>query len=143
MRKIIAILLLMIYSVCSTGATIYLHHCGKSTFLSLDQSTKVSHENCPNCSKCQDKSSHEHGDSCKKGCCQDKELSLKSDSEQLQSKSTFADLINFAPAVVLIPWIMEQWKIFVDDPAQEYHSMAFIPIKDLEPVYILNCTYRI
>ncbi|MEI5985575.1 hypothetical protein E3D81_08850 [Sphingobacterium sp. CZ-2] len=68
---------------------------------------------------------------------------MKSDSEQLQSKSTFTDLINFAPAVVLIPWIMEQWKIFVDDPDQEYHSLAFIPIQDLEPVYILNCTYRI
>jgi len=144
MRKIVAIILLMIYSVCSTGATIYLHHCGKHTSYSIDQYSKVSHDNCPNCLKEHDNKEHTEDNSCcKDDQCKDRQIDLKSDSEQLQTKSSLQNLISFSPAIVLIPWIMEQWKEALDDNKQSNNQIVSIPIQDLEPVYLLHCNLRI
>lgn len=135
----------MIYSVCSTGATIHLHHCGKSTSLSLDVESKVSHDNCPTCASLHDGHLHETGDSCDlEDSCKDKSIELKSDIEQLQTKNSIQQLLNFSPAIVLIPWIMEQWKSILEDPTQlSLEHLASIPMQDLQPVYLLHCNFRV
>ena len=113
MRQIVAILLLLLYSVSSTGATIYLHHCGKSTQISLLKETKVTHSNCKICSKFHEGHDHSTNSDCKdKDDCKDRKVDLKSDKDQFQTKSSDQSSFNFTPAIVIIPWILDKyWKI--------------------------------
>src|SRR5690606_29940936 len=144
MRKIVAILLLTIYSVCSTGATVYMHHCGKRTLISVLDEEKVSHDRCPMCVEHHHNQQHSdpNANCCKdKDMCKDVQLELKSESEQLQS--SIQQLFNFSPAVVVIPWLLpylEQW--IEQDLKWNPHSEE-LQLSYTNPVYLLNCNFRI
>jgi len=146
MRQIVAILLLMIYSVCSTGATIYMHQCGKSTSISVLEEVLVSHDNCPMCIDHQ--MSHHENDQQDFPCedqdnCKDVQIELKSDIEQAQTKTFYGSLFNFIPTIVVIPWLIDYYDATID-----YAIPTLIPYRsslltDIDPIFLLNCTFII
>ncbi|WP_149527071.1 MULTISPECIES: hypothetical protein [Sphingobacterium] len=76
-----------------------------------------------------------------KDMCKDVQLELKSESEQLQS--SIQQLFNFSPAVVVIPWLLpylEQW--IEQDLKWNPHSEE-LQLSYTNPVYLLNCNFRI
>ncbi|SEF42285.1 hypothetical protein [Sphingobacterium lactis] len=149
MRKIVAICLLLIYSVCSTGATIYMHHCGKSTSISVLDVNKVSHDSCPLCSALHDE--HEHTDNdishefCATDDCKDVkvDLDLQSEADQLHSKIMAGKFFDFTPAIVLLPWILTNFDYLFDVDHQEIIPQKPALYAENHAVYILNCTFRI
>lgn len=137
-------MLLMIYSVCSTGATIYMHHCGKRTLISLMDEAEVTHQQCPFCVEHHHNQDHSESDgSCcsDNDMCKDVQVELKNDTEQQQS--SYQQLFHFYPAIVVLPWIspfIAQWL----EESKSQQIQATPPQWAYEnPVYILNCTFRI
>jgi len=146
MRQIVAILLLMIYSVCSTGATIYLHQCGKNTAISVLDDQLVSHENCPMCTDHQrtQQEKEQHHSACEdQNSCNDVQIELKNDIEQLQSKSIYGNLFNFSPSVVLLPWIIDYFEtsILMETPKLIPYKSSLLT--DIDSIFLLNCTFII
>ncbi len=121
-----------------------MHHCGKRTLISVLDEEKVSHDQCPMCIEHHHNQEHSEKDAscCKdKDLCQDVQIELKSESEQQQS--SIQQLFNFTPAVVVIPWLLpylEQWleqDLNLNTPS-ERTQLAYV-----NPVYLLNCNFRI
>ena len=146
MRQIVAILLLMIYSVCSTGATIYMHQCGKNTIISVLDEQLTSHDNCPMCTDHQrtheEKKQH-HSPCMDQDKCTDVQIELKTDIEQLQSKSIYGNLSDFSPSIVLLPWIIDYYtaSIAIETPTLIPYKSSLLT--DIDSIYLLNCTFII
>ncbi|MFZ4263386.1 hypothetical protein ACFRAE_15200 [Sphingobacterium sp. HJSM2_6] len=138
MRQIVATILLILYSVCSTGATIHLHHCGKNTDISWSQDAKKLHDQCPHCQDnhaeilfqqdlCTDSSS-----------CKDVQVELKSDYDQLQSKSSFDFNNPISPCFTILHWIVRSLYVPISlEQSSNYHHYSF-HIHD-DPVYLKHC----
>lgn len=145
MRKIVAILLLMIYSVCSTGATIYMHQCGKNTAISLLEDQLISHDNCPMCTEHQTTHQEEkqHSPCLDQDNCNDVQLEFKNDSEQLQSKSIFGNIFNFSPSIIVLPWIIEYFSASIENNTQTLIPYKSTLLTDIDSIFLLNCTFLI
>jgi hypothetical protein len=150
MKKIVAICLLLIYSVCSTGASIYMHHCGKSTLFSVLEEAKVSHDSCPMCVDMHKDHDHKDDQTSKSDCedshsCQDSQvdLELSSESDQVRSKILFGNIFDFSPAVVLIPWILSSWELIIEDQPQVPIPFKPALFAENHSVYLLNCSFII
>lgn len=137
----------MIYSVCSTGATIYLHHCGKNTVVSVLDKAKGSHDHCP---MCQDEdpgkpSPGDEGQTSHHEGCQDTDLNLdlKSETEQKQPTWIFGKMFDFSPAIVLLPWIWT-WLDGSTLPVTPIpRSIEPLAVANLQDTYLLHCIFRI
>ena len=147
MRKIVAICLLLIYSVCSTGASIHMHHCGKSTLFSVLQDARVSHESCPMCLDINQDHENQNVQSSDSHCednntCTDSrvDLELSSESDQSRAKIMFGNIFDFSPSIVLIPWIINTWEQIIGD--QPHPPTPFKPalLAENHSVYLINCT---
>ncbi|MGO1597833.1 MAG: hypothetical protein ACTHZ1_07570 [Sphingobacterium sp.] len=145
MRKIVAICLLLIYSVCSTGATIYLHHCGKNTIVSVLDKQKSSHDSCPMCveqsqnnSESNDRRSH-HDE------CQDVHVSLdlKAETEQPQPNWLFGKLFDLSPSIVLLPWILTHLELGTIEYTPVPPASQPLAVSDVQGTYLINCSFRI
>ncbi len=138
MRQIVATILLILYSVCSTGATIHLHHCGKNTDISLSQNSKSLHDQCPHCQDDHTESFIQH-DTCSEGnSCKDMQVELKSDSDQLQTKSSFDFTNQLSPIYTILHWIASH--VFVPISLEQpspYKHFTFHNNED--PVYLKHC----
>jgi len=145
MRKIVAICLLLIYSVCSTGATIYLHHCGKNTIVSVLDKQKGSHGNCPMCveqhhdnSESDDRA--DHHDECRDVHVN---LDLKSENEQPQPNWVFGKVFDLSPAIVLLPWILTHLELNAIDHTPVPPSIQPLAVRDVQGTYLINCSFQI
>jgi len=136
--------------VCSTSATIHMHHCGKSTLFSVFEEVKVSHDSCPMCAKSH--KGHDHQDhkeensSCSdQGNCKDSKINLELDSEidQNTTKVMLSHAFDFSPAVVIIPWILTSWEFILAENPQIPIVLKPSILTENSSVCILNCTFRI
>lgn len=150
MRKIVAICLLLIYSVCSTGASIHMHHCGKSTQFSVLEEAKVSHDSCPMCIELHKGHDHSHDDDSKSLCeedhsCKDSkvDLELTTENDQTRSKMLFGSIFDFSPAIVLIPWILTQWELVLNEKPEEPQPFKPALFAENHSVYLINCSFII
>jgi hypothetical protein len=93
MKKIIALMMLMIYSVFTAGVTVYSHYCaGKLSSLSILET------NSKGCDKC--------GKDMSKDCCKDAQQKLSLDDSQVKStlqlvEPDFSGLAIFVPTFSL------------------------------------------
>ncbi len=83
---------------------------------SVLEEAKVSHDSCPMCTDLH--KDHEHPDDLESNSqceddhtCQDSKVNLEltTESDQLRSKMLFGTAFDFSPAIVLIPWIINNW----------------------------------
>jgi hypothetical protein len=125
MKKLFVIVLLLVYGVASTGATLHFHYCcGKLDKIDL---SPVKHKGCG--------TDHEFG---KKSCCDNKEVTLNIGSDQSLIKYTnpsFSHLaVKAAQPEFFILGLIELKKsgsrLFAPPPLQ----------KDLNTLF---CTYRV
>lgn len=128
MKKIVVILLMLIYGVSSPGATLYVHYCcGKIDKIDFTGSKK---ENCP----FQNKISQ-------KGCCDNKEVELKIKSDykaETEVKAFFKvyDVtINSFAAVYSLNAVNSKRSL--------YFTNVSPPLSASIPLYISNCIFRI
>ena len=146
MRKFLAICLLLIYSVCSTGATIYLHHCGKNTIVSVLDKEKGSYDSCPMCAD-QHRSDATPGtefDRHHNGCHDVYlQLDLKSEIEQPQPNWLFGNTFDFSPFIVYLPWIITFKETGFDTYYASSSAAPPAAVADAQDTHLFNCTFRI
>jgi hypothetical protein len=126
LKKIVAILFLLVYGLSSTGATIQFHYCcGKLKTIKL---TQVAQKDC----------GMKHSAPAKKKCCDDKQIELKIKADQKAEQAvTFA---SWTPSILQqeLPIDLEQQVV-----SKAIVPEVFAPPPLGEPLYILHCVYRI
>ena len=125
LKKIVAIALLLVYGLSSSGMTISFHYCcGKLKDIKL---SPVTEKPC----------GMKHGFS-KKPCCDDKQIELKLKADQKTEQA--AKFIFPAPALT-----KQEADIFIFHPFVYSTRVPeiFAPPPLQNPLYILHCIYRI
>lgn len=143
-------MLLMIYALTSTGATVYYHECGQRSQISLsDENT--THSTCRFCSEKEQKHEkdhhcHEHShESCGivGDCCKDVQIELKNSEEQLTSTNLLKDMSTYAPVEIILYWIvLYPWieTIYTD---KALYVVDSAPPSTSTDTYLVNCNFRI
>lgn len=128
MKKYIVILLMLVYGLPSTGASIYLHYCcGKLD----DVSFTVKHAE-----GCMEEAAAEDED-----CCNSVAIDLKLDTDQQPLLKWMPQMNEAALAPAAIPY----WQAALPAFAALQSNRATGPPLALKgvPVYIKNCVFRI
>lgn len=139
MRKVIAILICMLFSFVSFGGNIYIHKCQEATLLSLYNS--IDAENCPFCAK----THHEEGcgtDNHCHGDCSNEIVPIDqlSQSNYQVSQPSFLDL---CPAIIPILWISTEMYSSTNVELFKRSYYIFTPTDSSPPpLYIRNCVFR-
>lgn len=151
MSRIFSIFLLFIYSLTSTGATVYIHSCGQNAQISIFEKQTNSadctfctgdHHSC--CIEAQDMMTedilactHEHS------CCTDVRVELSNGEEQALT-SLFKDFDTLSPAEFIIPWIIVFHHALFDASASAKPAVAtFAATTTFPNTYLVNCNFRI
>lgn len=127
MKKYIIILLMLVYGLPSTGASLYLHYCcGKLDAVSFSVQHK---EGC----------TQKEADS--KTCCNNFAIDLKLDADQ----QPFAPWIHFLPAATAPVTSLPVWQITVPFTEVLINTPSTGPpvTASSPPVYLKNCLFRI
>lgn len=147
MKRTLAILLLLLYTLTSTGATMYYHQCGQKTKISFSK-VDTGHDLCELCleKKGQDNSERENQMSCdlEKNCCSERLIELKNVEDQLAAYNFLQDFSSYIhPLEFLVPWILTGYS---DELIKRDQGLLFglssSPPKSKE-TYIFVCNFRI
>lgn len=150
MTRILSIFLLLIYSLTSTGATVYYHTCGQNSHISLT----VKDENAPSCIFCtgEEKTPSQERQHCeqpnvscqqKDTCCTDVQVELNNGDDQAVTH-LLKDFNTLSPAEFIIPWIMVFHHHWSDAPAPTQTSLAsLLPSGTFPNPYLVHCNFRI
>ena len=130
MKKIVALLLLTIYSFTTVGATIHMHYCmnkliGSSLYHSKEKS----------CEKC---GMHK---SATKGCCKDEHKFIKLEREHNQTLPLIS--ATFFNTPIVLPQFFTYNLVPVSLIIETYPASNAPPDIVGQKLYILNCIYRI
>ncbi len=126
MMRLLSIMLLMIYSLTSSGATVYYHACGQNLRVSLSEK-ESSHRTCDFCAS-EETAHHQHDADCTLGqqelscdpkgdCCTDVQVELKNSDDQL-TVNLLKDFHLLSPAEFIIPWILVFHQSWFDTAVQ-------------------------
>jgi len=127
MKKLIVILLLLVYGLSASGSTIYVHFCcGKIDAVKL---IPVKNSKCPVDHKIK-----------KPGCCDDKQLDLKISSDQ--KREVAIGLYLNVPSAIPPSFELQRDSRILFDQASHRHSSS-PPVHYLCNLYKLHCIYRI
>ncbi|SHM65670.1 hypothetical protein SAMN05444266_109372 [Chitinophaga jiangningensis] len=134
MKKLVALILALLYMGTSTGATLHMHYCmGKLITVNLWHSDKDKQV----CSKCGDN----QRPSCAKKCCKDEHKTVKYDNDQHVTDSAMAAMQQLA--VVTPVHFMGLQPVYITALVAEHPVSNAPPGNAKVPVHILHCTYRI
>lgn len=150
MIRFLSIFLLMVYALTSSGATVYYHECGQRSQISLSDNNST-HQTCRFCTEREknhekEHHCHEHNHlSCDIAgdCCKDVQIELKNSEEQLTSNNIIKDMSMFAPAEIILYWIvLHTWvdTAYLNKGQYVVNSAPPLPSTD---TYLINCNFRI
>lgn len=108
-KKVLVILLLVMYSASTMGATIHMHYC-----MNQFAGWSFSSEKKEKCSKCGMKNT---------GCCKDEKKQFKLSSEQ--QKAEYAQGLSWAPIIVTaipVPYLSPSIDILNKQPFAQIHA---------------------
>jgi len=129
MKKLIVSILLIVYFVSSTGATVQLHYC-MDQLVSWDISAKMKNK-CSNCGM----EKKGHG-----GCCKDESKFVKNDFDQKVTESMIAGIQFVSSAPVAFINISENCSSSLSEKYPIIHAPPLISGVD---ILIRNCVFRI
>lgn len=137
MKKIVILLLMFVYSMSTSGMTVYLHYCcGKLDKIQVAASEKPHCEpveDCGNQQKCDSYSDLGHAK-----CCFDQSVALKISAEQeplLLSKNCIQP-IHLVPTAIVV--------VTPQLAAQDVQPYTIVSAQyNLSPLHIRNCVFRI
>ena len=129
MKKLLTTILFILYFIASSGATIRLHYCGgKVVEWGLGKS-KSNDDKCPGC-----------GMKDKKGCCHDKETTIKISNNYQQSISNFQ---ISTPQFTLSDFLLKEDITLINVlPEPANIQLNFSP-QATPLLYLSNCVFRI
>ncbi|SFP62745.1 HYC_CC_PP family protein [Parafilimonas terrae] len=128
MKRILSILLFVVYATASSGATISFHYCmGKFIGWDIDKSDSG---NCDNCGM------HKQE---QQGCCNDAHASFNISKEQVSSVINFTPL-NHTEYTKNYPLVFIDYPLF--NSSIVFHRIE-IPPPRANPPFLLNCVFRI
>ncbi|AIM36946.1 hypothetical protein KO02_09765 [Sphingobacterium sp. ML3W] len=140
MKKILVILLSMVYLVLSSGFTQYAHLCKGTAMMQISLTNINDNPNSP-CAICVAK---EKGlDKKKKDCCKIEAQVFKTD-EAAKKQSSFKFSVKFWGDAIpnrTLGAVFDKG-LLLTASNHNYYSSAKIPLFN-RPLYILNCIYRI
>lgn len=126
MKKLLIIMLVLVYGLSASGATIHLHYCCGEL-----ENVSFTTEHNPNCPQ---------KDSDWKGCCDTKKLDLKIAADQnlvAQWADSFLSLgISLVTAEYQVP-------VTLFNPAFETYPTGPPPVKSTIPLFLRNRVFRI
>jgi len=124
MKKILVILLLLVYGGSVSGTTLYFHYCcGKLRNIDL---TPIEHKGCG-----------QHSQMDKQSCCQSQSLELKVKSEH-QSEPSFSPLYKCS--------ILPPEEVFATPVIENFRTVpkaGLSPPLPVSSLFILHCVFRI
>jgi hypothetical protein len=126
LKKIVAILFLLVYGLSSTGATIQFHYCcGKLKTIKL---TQVAQKEC----------GMKHSAPGKRKCCDDKQIELKIKADQKAEQAV--KFTSWSPSIA-----KQELPIVVEKPvvSKAIVQEVFAPPPLGNTLYIFYCVYRI
>lgn len=130
MKKLFASILMILYLVPAVGITVSAHFCGGElmTISHFDKGEKKCF--------CGNKKMQ-------KGCCEDKQLTLKMDDSH-QKTELLAPVFTAAPAIVPAAYPVANYLSFtVQSIDKVSHSLFHPPNLYKKPLYLLNRVFRI
>ncbi|EEI91917.1 hypothetical protein HMPREF0765_2488 [Sphingobacterium spiritivorum ATCC 33300] len=151
MRKWIAAVLLLIYSLTTSGAAFYFHICGNDQEHIISVADKSSHKNCPLCTKKAPSEASKKSGSChtdakpdKKHVCKDVVVDLEKASDNYYSNNNQIKNFNlFTPSIITLLWVYN-FNIFeelaIEHQIAQTNSTALVRQQDS---YLLHCNFRI
>lgn len=144
MKVLLAYILLFLYTLTCTGASVYMHHCSAGAFtLSQESSTT----NCPLCKKMHnkqqdDQKTNKHACADKDDCCKDLKIDLKKGQQDTENAANAFSFVSLAPAIATIHWIINF--------QSECAGRTLGEIRDntsahnaTSPPYLKHCSFRI
>lgn len=141
MKRFLAILLCMIYTMVSFGGSVYMHNCCGGTSISLYE--KAGHDVCPICTKKQKEEAHSSKHkTCSDGKCSDIEIKI----DQLANKLFFGHSnfsVESTPAILTRFWINLKPISFEHEQQKLPIRYSFVFTDSSPPTFLLNCIFRI
>ena len=132
MKKLLTLILAILYMASSTGATFHMHYCmGKLV------EVKLWHKDGQKCSKC----GAEPKSACAKKCCKDEHKTIKLEKDQ-KATENILPFIQL-PAIFLPVTYFEQPERCTASLLEEYPVSNAPPRSNKVHTHILNCTFRI
>ena len=128
-KKILAVILCIVYGVASSGATVNFHYCmGK--FTGWDVKADAAHK-CSNCGMQKEKT---------KGCCNDEQATIRLKKDQL------ASTINDVPGNQII-YLQHQYPSLIQSALTSdndvFQSIHGPPLMQIISPFMLHCVFRI
>ena len=147
MKRILAFILLCFYTLTSTGATVYIHHCADVFFIRSSKQVDMETKSCPHCKSltpaAPKKDSSSSCEVSKSSCCTDVPISLTKGTEKSElSVNSINQSLAIVPTSITLHWIPTSIPDFLADAATPAAAdIAFLP-PPISP-YLLHCTFRI
>lgn len=137
MKKFITLILCFLYTFVTFGGSVFVHHCGENSQLSIYE--KYSHGSCPLCSH--SKLADTKTDGCKSGNCKDIEIKINQLSDKLFSAKK-SEKFNLEPIILQRFWIELLSFNFQTPTTTIVESFLLKNTESSPPSYILNCNFR-
>ncbi len=147
MRKLVSIVLLLVYALSSSGISLYVHYCcGLPHGLAINDHPE-SHDPCSLCTE-----SNHHGDaSCEDEVCELGVIHHGCQDVRLDTVDATTEHITYAdksatsiaqPVEIALLWNVDMNPFVVDGLVFAFADSS-PPLTSSVPIFIFNCTYRI
>lgn len=132
MKKVLTLILAILYMSSSTGATFHMHYCvGKLV------EVKLWHKDVNKCSKCGNKENKK----CGKNCCKDEHKTVKLEKDQKTGENA-PRFMQFAALAMPVSYV-ELPQVYTVSLLEEFPVSKAPPRSSKVHTHILNCTFRI
>ncbi|TDS15886.1 hypothetical protein [Sphingobacterium paludis] len=146
MKVFVAYIMMVLYAVTCTGATVYMHRCQEGDLIVLKTKKESMPDACPHCMEsegCAENSNDTQTD-CheKENCCSEIVLDLRKGETKMENASNMLPLFTTSPAILTLFWILPipdsndhvfQAPVFQSSPTSVTDS----------PPYLIHCNFRI
>lgn len=141
MKRFLALLICIIYTMVSFGGSVYMHNCCGGTSISIYE--KTGHDACPLCTKHEEqKSDSEHHNTCSDGKCSDVEIKIDQLANKLFSGHPHFS-VHFAPSILTRLWINSKPLAVEIEKEKLPLKNSFVYIDSSPPTFLLNCIFII
>lgn len=146
MKIIFAYILLILYAVTCTGATVYMHRCEEGALIVFDTKENLISDNCPHCAEPEsgEESDQDAPTACheKENCCSEIVLDLRKSETEMENASNMLPLFSTSPAILTLFWIVPipNSKTLISNPAVSRSPLASVTAS---PPYLVHCNFRI
>ena len=146
MKVFVAYILMILYAVTCTGATVYMHRCQQGDLIVVKTQKESMRDSCPHCvesADAEDKSKDAQTD-CheEENCCSEVVLDLRKGETKMENASNMLPLFTNSPAILTLFWILPipDSDVLISQSPVFRFSLASVTAS---PPYLVHCNFRI